>query len=971
MDHERTIVRTGEHGLYEDTTRLSEETLPMEGDDKGPAPRLPRGATVDRYVIVDELGAGGMGVVYAAYDPELDRRLAIKVLLPSFVGPGRPRLVREAQAIARIAHPNVVAVHDVGQIDGSVFVAMELVDGTTLGRWVQDDAPSIPEILRVFTQAGRGLAAAHAADLIHRDFKPDNVLLGHDGRVRVVDFGLARGRGSADSIGSLDGLSHSSLDEALTEAGSVMGTPAYMAPEQIGGRLATASSDQFSFCVALYEALYGERPFAGKTIESLSVAVHSGQIREPPPGRRVPAWLRRVLLRGLQSKATERYPTMDALLVALARDPAARRRRWVVGGVLGLGALGMAAMAYRSGTTAERSPCASAADEVRAVWNRDRRRAIGKAFGETNLPHAADTWSRVHEHLDTYASGWAAQATEACEATHVDETQPAELLERRRHCLGQRLERLDAFLAILDHPEAPVVDRAVRGVRGLPDLEGCRDVQALEAGVAPPENEATRREVEQIREQVAKAEAMSSAAKYREEAELLHGVLEQARATSYLPVIASVEHQLARALRSTNDDAGVPMLKLAFRDALAAGDDRRAAMAAIDIAHEFGYEQRLHERGREWIEIANALIIRQGGAPKLEIGMLNAQAIIAVRQAKYDEAQALFEQLVGKQRAVDPDDPNLAVGLMNLGGVHAERRSFDDARRYMQQALEITERVLGPKHPSMTSLYANLSLIAVLQGHYEEAKVALAQTLELQGEVLGDDHPDYARTLVSMAVAERNLGDPAESERLHRLALSIRRRKLGDDHPEVAESLRNLAWAVADQGRVDDALELARDAQQTAQRRLEEGHPDRGHAAGLLAWLLALQGSYREALEQSERALEIYAIRGGVVDNSVSVRRIKGWAQRGLGRYDASIATLDEALQAAVAQGAKMGHRGSLRFELAASLTEAGRDLHRVPGLIEDARANFAEASAGFDLDTKRFEAWVREHPPTALPSPG
>ncbi|MCH9687585.1 MAG: serine/threonine protein kinase, partial [Deltaproteobacteria bacterium] len=511
-------------------------------------------------MIVDELGVGGMGVVYAAYDPELDRRLAIKVLLPSLLGEGRPRLVREAQAIARITHPNVVTVHDVGEVDGSVFVAMELVEGTTLGKWVDKNQPSIPELLDAFTQAGEGLAAAHAADLVHRDFKPDNVLVGHDGRVRVVDFGLARGRGSADSIGHEEHISQSSLDEALTEAGTVMGTPAYMAPEQLGGRLATAASDQFSFCVALYEALYGERPFAGKTIESLSVSVHAGTVRDAPAGRRGPSWLRRVLLTGLQAKPSARYGSMDALLRALARNPVARRRKWLA---LGTGALAVAAVAYGSGATRERSVCASSANELRAVWNPSRTRAIGKAFSDTALPHAEDTWTRVHQRLSDYTAGWTTQSTEACEATHVDGTQSAELLERRRGCLGERLQRLDAFLTVLDTPDRAVVDRAVRGARGLPDLEGCRDLAALQAGVAPPEQESTRRAVEQLRERTARAEALSSAAKYREEIEILEGVLEEARATGYMPVVATVEHQLARALRSIDDPAGVPLLRKA------------------------------------------------------------------------------------------------------------------------------------------------------------------------------------------------------------------------------------------------------------------------------------------------------------------------------------------------------------------------------------------------------------------------
>jgi hypothetical protein len=276
------------------------ETLSLYEEEIAPpgAPPLGRGATVGRYVILDPVGAGGMGVVYAAYDPELDRRVALKLLSPGRSGgePGRLRLLREAQALARLAHPNVVTVHDAGTFGERVFVALELVEGETLRRWLRAEPRPWREVLARFLPAGRGLAAAHAAGLVHRDFKPENVLLGQDGRVRVADFGLAK-----------------ALEEPEEAWGAAPGTPAYMAPEQRRGMAADARSDQFSFCVALHEALYGERPSA----------------RETPAGTQVPGWLRDVVLRGLKANPEERYPAMDDLLRDLERDPAAVRRRWL------------------------------------------------------------------------------------------------------------------------------------------------------------------------------------------------------------------------------------------------------------------------------------------------------------------------------------------------------------------------------------------------------------------------------------------------------------------------------------------------------------------------------------------------------------------------------------------------------------------------------------------------------------------
>ncbi|MFP2933416.1 protein kinase domain-containing protein, partial [Pyxidicoccus sp. 3LG] len=268
---------------------------------------LARGATLSRYVVLERIGSGAMGVVYAAYDPELDRQVALKVLRPEgrLVEELRLRLLLEAQALARLSHANVVTVHDVGRYGDGVFLAMELVDGVTLAEWLKQPR-AWEEVLRVFTGAGRGLAAAHAAGLVHRDFKPTNVLVGRDGRARVTDFGMARplNRGDdAPSRGQVEpGPSPSSvLASPLTRTGVLLGTPAYMAPELLQGQRADALSDQFSFCVALYEALYGQRPFEGDSLETVARSAREGRVRPPGRDAKVPSWVRRALLRGLRA----------------------------------------------------------------------------------------------------------------------------------------------------------------------------------------------------------------------------------------------------------------------------------------------------------------------------------------------------------------------------------------------------------------------------------------------------------------------------------------------------------------------------------------------------------------------------------------------------------------------------------------------------------------------------------------------
>jgi len=298
-----------------------------------------------RYVVERELGSGGMGLVYAAYDPELGRKVALKLVRPRASGKrdpseGRARLLREAQAMAQLTHPNVIAIHDVGTFGEQVFIAMEYVEGSTLTDWLAAKKRTWPEIVSLFVQAGRGLAAAHAKNILHRDFKPDNVWVGEDGRARVLDFGLARATRTEScesqplvaqpGDGRRPPAGIAILGAAVTEPGRVLGTPPYMAPEQLIGELGDARTDQFSFCVALYQALYGELPFTGESVVALLDEIKCRRIKEPPKSSRVPSWLRRVLLRGLSPDRADRYESMERLLDELAPRPFVARRRILV-----------------------------------------------------------------------------------------------------------------------------------------------------------------------------------------------------------------------------------------------------------------------------------------------------------------------------------------------------------------------------------------------------------------------------------------------------------------------------------------------------------------------------------------------------------------------------------------------------------------------------------------------------------------
>jgi hypothetical protein len=513
------------------------------------------------YVVLAPLGAGGMGGGgRRRTDPELDRKVALKLLRDGGGGPrssvgcsdprADARLLREAQALAQLAHPNVVAVHDVGTVDERVYVAMEFIAGETLQGWLERIPRGWREVLRLALEAGDGLAAAHAAGLVHRDFKPDNVMVGDDGRVRVMDFGLARAALPGDAAAAAASQVHAgALGTALTRIGALMGTPRTMAPEQWEGRETDARTDQFAFCVTLWEAIHGTPPFAGDTLFSLCHAVTHGERRPPPPGSRAPAWLRRALDRGLSRDPDQRWPSMAALLAALRDDPT-RRRRWALAGAAVALAAALGFAGWRVDHGQRIAACEATAAAIDEVWNPAARSSITEGMRATGAAFAERSAELTTTRLDALARGWSTARRDGCIAATVDGTLSAELEQRSEACLDELRAEIGALVEVLQRPDRPLVATIVEVTANLREPASCLDPTRL--GAPEAMSAAEREQARAIRRSFARASSLRVAADY----EAAQAVVDEARARADALGLASLRARARELAAGLLNDRG-------------------------------------------------------------------------------------------------------------------------------------------------------------------------------------------------------------------------------------------------------------------------------------------------------------------------------------------------------------------------------------------------------------------------------
>jgi eukaryotic-like serine/threonine-protein kinase len=861
-----------------------EETIAGHDDEVDRRRRLyAPGTTVGRYVILQEVGAGAMGVVFAAFDPELNRKVALKILHPSrragakAAAGARARLLREAQAIARVSHPHVISVYDVGTVNDAVFVAMEFIEGTTLTQWLEQSR-TIDEIVAVFVQAGRGLAAAHRAGLIHRDFKPDNVLVKLETsaeetlrpQVRVSDFGLARTDPSLARDSESDDLleiaaPRSSMSESdiltspLTQVGAVVGTPRYMAPEQHFGNDSDPRSDQFGYCVALYIALYKQDPFSAPSLERLALAKQQGRVRQVPSDSRVPAHLAALVMRGLSPKMEDRFKSMDELVEALSYDPGARRRTVLATTGIGALVLGIGGVAWALRGSDEHRVCGDAEVRLAGLWDAERREGVRESMLATGVSYAEQSWHEVVRQLDAYAERWVDEHQEACEATHVRREQSEALLDRRMTCLADRRSALRALVDVLLEADAAIVQRAVQAAGALPSLERCSNAEALLAQVEPPSDPTTAEHVAAVREQLADVRALRDAGKYGEAVELARQLGVTAEEIGYPPLLAEALAEIGSTLEFDGEyaQAETYLLRAAWT-AIRSGHDELLARVATRLVGVVGDRLARYDEGLRWGEHARAVLDRLGLEGLAHGALDSAVGNVLFRMGRLEDAREHMERAIAiRTEAKGADDPGLAALHANLGNVFQQRRQYDEAIASFQRAQELVVSRIGLEHPLVAVTTASLGLVHNNRGDFETAERHYEQAIALLRTTMGDDHPFLATGISNLGVTLQRLERHEEAKVKFEEALAIFGMSVGDHHPDYARSLQNVGTAHQYLGDLEEARVYVERALEIRREALAADHVDIAYSLSALAELDALEGDHAAAARGHERALEI------------------------------------------------------------------------------------------------------------------
>ncbi len=784
-----------------------------------------------------------MGVVRRAWDRELHRVVALKFLR---VGPQPDpgfarRLMHEAQALARLAHPNVVAVYDVGPAEDSYYVAMEYIRGADVLQWLAQEQPQWRAIVSVFVQVAHGLAAAHDAGLVHRDVKPSNVVLGEDGRARVVDFGLALARAGAGPRGHEHDAAPRSWSSTATPPGSVLGTPGYTAPEQIAGAPADAASDQFAWCVSLFEALWHRRPYDATALQRAAAGAALPWPSQPPPRDAVPRWLLAILRRGLQADPTRRWPSMRALAAAIEARLARRSRApWLLGTV----ALGTIAAALAL-PRAEAAPlCRADAD---APWPRDGGTALALAFGRSDAPFAATAADHAIARLDRWSQRWDEARATVCSARQS--ASPAAL-----RCLEHSAADARATFALLSEATPDVVAHATDAVAALDDPTTC--LRATEAPAQLGDDAiAARRSIEDA---IAQAAASNRAGRAAEAADALAAIVAQLQPDeSAIDLRARARLRLGDALHDlSREQAAHDALADAYFEALRVDDPRTATEALIMLVLVDGERLGHSDDAARWARHAHALLAAAALGPRIEGRLLQVEAAAHVvrgqPQAAIEAATAALDRFA---TAADTEPLDVAWTLHTLANARQEAREFAAALADHERARAMAAGVLGEGHPDLQLVDSGIAGDLLALGRGDEARAryeAVLARLQRDG-----DPAAIARAHNNLAVTFEALARPDDAEAHYRSAVAAYEAAGASAWPAAAATLYNLGHLHYRRGRVREAADDFRRCLELRRGLLEPDHPALAATTTALAAALEDSGEFDEALALHLAALEL------------------------------------------------------------------------------------------------------------------
>jgi tetratricopeptide (TPR) repeat protein len=884
---------------------------------------LAPGRSLGRFVLLQEVGRGSVGRVMAAWDPVLNRKVALKVLRREVLPTGEKAyalLMREAQALARLTHPNVVAVHDAGTDGAVTWLAMEFVEGTTLSQWLAQGPRSVAEVVAQFRAAGQALAQAHRVGLLHRDFKPSNVLVGSDGRLRVTDFGLAA------LAREVEGAPHAplpfALDTSLTETGAMVGTPAYLAPESWEGAPASAASDQFSFSVALFEAVTGARPFTGETVVERLASVREGP-RWPERSAKLSRRLRAAIDRGLKFDPKERFDSMDAFGRELALLERRRSFR-----TLGLGLatlLGLAGLLGGVLWERNRSRCADLWQQLTHVWDAPMRARLAEDCATLEKPQLCASLSSV---LD----GWTARWLEARESTCRQEARTGTPQRAQISCLEEQRRLLAALLADLHGADLATLRKAPEALGSLPSPSIC----SSELKAARESNPALSEPLMAARSALVLGNLASAESKAQK-------ILEQfARASA-----PRAEAEAVGLLAEVQFQRGnFPQAEAGFREAILKGEranaDKVCAVAWTRLAHVVGVSLRRHDEGLMLVEMAEAVAEGRGDAgDRAELALTRGDIL----RKKGALSQALARAAVAKTAlAAAYGEADWRVGKAeNLQGmVLLDLNHPAEAEHAFEQAEAHCLHLLGASHPLALGARDNRGIALRNQRKFEQAEQVAREVLDLRLQTT-PEHPSVAASYVNLGRVLHDRGKLEEALAAYREALRRKEAAFGPEHVEVAMALNNLAGVLAEQHRAQDGLQLHERALAIRLRALGPDHLDVAMSLVNLGHSNQELRQFRPAIDRYQRALAIEEKALGKDDPTLA-EELTGIGECSLELHQpaAAVAVLERAVALREAHPEDPQDLAQSRFALARALQLTRGNAARVSQLAAQAEAEAA-----------------------------